>query len=160
MACILVTYQALRHGEVDSIACFTGKPVTQNVIRGRAEATGRGVFYGLRECMRYEEDMKKIGLTKGIEGKTMVVQGLGNVGSNTALISQAEGNVKIIGVAESEGSIHGPDGINVEKLMAFRKETGSIIGFPGTKHIGDASAALELECDILVPAALDNQITV
>jgi len=159
MAWILDTYQALRHGEVDSIACVTGKPVTQNGIRGRAEATGRGVFYGLRECMRYEEDMKKIGLTKGIEGKTMVVQGLGNVGSNTALISQAEGNVKIIGVAEREGSIHGPDGIDVEKLLAFRKETGSIIGFPGTKHIGNASAALELDCDILVPAALENQIT-
>jgi glutamate dehydrogenase (NAD(P)+) len=159
MAWILDTYQALRHGEVDSIACVTGKPVTQNGIRGRAEATGRGVFYGLRECMRYAEDMEKIGLTKGIEGKTMVVQGLGNVGSNTALISQNEGKVKIIGVAEREGSIHGPDGIDVEKLLAFRKETGSIIGFPGTTHIGNASAALELECDILVPAALENQIT-
>ncbi len=159
MAWILDTYQALRHGEVDSIACVTGKPVTQNGIRGRSEATGRGVFYGLRECMRYAEDMEKIGLTKGIEGKTMVVQGLGNVGSNTALISQNEGKVKIIGIAEREGSIHGPDGIDVEKLLAFRKETGSIIGFPGTTHIGNASAALELECDILVPAALENQIT-
>lgn len=160
MAWILDTYQALRHGEVDSIACVTGKPVTQNGIRGRAEATGRGVFYGLRECMRYAEDMTKLGLTPGIEGKTMVVQGLGNVGSNTALISQAEGQVKIIGVAEREGSIHGPDGIDVVKLLAFRKETGSIIGFPGTTHIGNASAALELDCDILVPAALENQITV
>lgn len=160
MAWILDTYQALRHGEVDSIGCVTGKPVTQNGIRGRAEATGRGVFYGLRECMRYEEDMKKIGLTKGIEGKTMVVQGLGNVGSNTALISQAEGNVKIIGVAEREGSIYAPEGLDVKKLLEFRKETGSIIGFPGSKHIGDAAAALELECDILVPAALENQITV
>lgn len=159
MAWILDTYQALRHGEVDSIACVTGKPVTQNGIRGRAEATGRGVFYGLRECMRYEEDMKRIGLSKGIEGKTMVVQGLGNVGSNTALISQREGQVKIVGIAEREGSIHGPDGIDVEKLLAFRKETGSIIGFPGTTHIGGPSAALELECDILVPAALENQIT-
>jgi glutamate dehydrogenase (NAD(P)+) len=159
MAWILDTYQALRHGEVDSIACVTGKPVTQNGIRGRAEATGRGVFYGLRECMRYADDMKKIGLSPGIEGKTMVVQGLGNVGSNTALISQKEGNVKIVGVAEREGSIHGPDGIDVEKLLAFRKETGSIIGFPGTTHIGNASAALELDCDILVPAALENQIT-
>lgn len=159
MAWILDTYQALRHGEVDSIACVTGKPVTQNGIRGRAEATGRGVFYGLRECMRYEEDMKRIGLSKGIEGKTMVIQGLGNVGSNTGLISQREGQVKIIGIAEREGSIHGPNGIDIEQLLAFRKETGSIIGFPGTTHIGGPSAALELECDILVPAALENQIT-
>lgn len=159
MAWILDTYQALRHGEVDSIACVTGKPVTQNGIQGRAEATGRGVFYGLRECVSHEEDMKRLGLTKGMAGKTMVVQGLGNVGSNTAIISQKEGDVKIIGVSEREGSIHGPNGIDMEKLLAFRKETGSIIGFPGTSHIGDARAALELECDILVPAALENQIT-
>jgi glutamate dehydrogenase (NAD(P)+) len=159
MAWILDTYQAFRHGEIDSIGCVTGKPVTQNGIRGRAEATGRGVFYGLRECMSYEEDMKKIGLTKGIAGKTMVVQGLGNVGSNTALISQKEGDVKIIGIAEREGSIHGPNGIDVEKLLDFRRATGSIIGFPGTQHIGGPGAALELECDILVPAALENQIT-
>ncbi|MBL7826652.1 MAG: Glu/Leu/Phe/Val dehydrogenase [Saprospiraceae bacterium] len=159
MAWILDTYQALRHGEVDSIACVTGKPVTQNGIRGRAEATGRGVFYGLRECVSHAEDMKKLGLEKGIAGKTMVVQGLGNVGSNTAIISQQEGDVKIVGVSEREGSIHDPNGIDIEKLLAFRKETGSIIGYPGSKHIGDARAALELPCDILVPAALENQIT-
>lgn len=159
MAWILDTYQAFRHGEIDSIGCVTGKPVTQNGIRGRAEATGRGVYYGIRECMSHEEDMVKIGLTKGIAGKTMVVQGLGNVGSNTALISQQEGDVKIVGIAEREGSIHDPNGIDVEQLMAFRKATGSIIGYPGSKHIGDASTALELECDILVPAALENQIT-
>ncbi|MFN7325250.1 MAG: Glu/Leu/Phe/Val family dehydrogenase [Chitinophagales bacterium] len=159
MAWILDTYQAFRHGEIDSIGCVTGKPVTQNGIRGRAEATGRGVFYGIRECMRHEEDMVKIGLTKGIEGKTMVVQGLGNVGSNTALISQREGQVKIVGISEREGSIHNPNGIDVEQLLAYRKSNGTIIGFPGTTHIGGPLAALELECDILVPAALENQIT-
>jgi len=159
MAWILDTYQAFRHGEIDSIGCVTGKPITQNGIRGRAEATGRGVFYGIRECVSHAEDMKKIGLSRGIAGKTMAVQGLGNVGSNTAIISQQEGDVKIIGIAEREGSIYDPNGIDVEKLMAFRKETGSIIGYPGSKHIGDASAVLELECDILVPAALENQIT-
>jgi glutamate dehydrogenase (NAD(P)+) len=159
MAWILDTYQAFKHGEVDSIACVTGKPVTQNGIRGRAEATGRGVFYGLRECLSYAEDMAKIGLSAGISGKTMVVQGLGNVGSNTALISQKEGDVRIIGIAEREGSIQDLNGIDIEKLMQFRKDTGSIIGFPGTTHIGNSSAALEMECDILVPAALENQIT-
>lgn len=159
MAWILDTYQALRHGEVDSIACVTGKPVTQNGIRGRAEATGRGVFYGLRECISHEEDMQKIGLTKGIAGKTMVVQGLGNVGSNTALISQKEGGVKIIGISEREGSIFDTNGIDVEQLLAYRKEHGTIVGYPGSTHIGGPLAALELECDILVPAALENQIT-
>jgi len=159
MAWIMDTYQALRHGEIDSIACVTGKPVTQNGIRGRAEATGRGVFYGLREAMTHEEDMRKLGLTKGIAGKTMVVQGLGNVGSNTALISQQEGDVRIIGIAEREGSIYNEKGIDVEKLLAFRKETGSIMGFPGSTALANNLAALELECDILVPAALENQIT-
>ncbi|MCB0528589.1 MAG: Glu/Leu/Phe/Val dehydrogenase, partial [Saprospiraceae bacterium] len=159
MAWILDTYQAFRHGEIDSIGCVTGKPVTQNGIRGRAEATGRGVFYGLRECMSHEADMKKIGLSKGIAGKTMVVQGLGNVGSNAALISQHEGDVKVIGVAEREGSIYSEKGIDVEKLLAFRAETGSIIGFPGTKSLPNNLDALELDCDILVPAALENQIT-
>jgi len=159
MAWIMDTYQALRHGEIDSIACVTGKPVTQNGIRGRAEATGRGVFYGLREAMSHEDDMRKLGLTRGIAGKTMVVQGLGNVGSNTALISQQEGDVKIIGIAEREGSIYNANGIDMEKLMAFRKETGSIMGFPGSTALENNLAALELECDILVPAALENQIT-
>lgn len=159
MAWILDTYQAFRHGEIDSIGCVTGKPVTQNGIRGRAEATGRGVYYGIRECMSHEEDMTKLGLTKGIAGKTMVVQGLGNVGSNTALISQKEGDVIIVGVSEREGSIFNAKGIDVEKLLAYRKANGTILGFPGTEHIGGPLAALELECDILVPAALENQIT-
>ena len=160
MAWILDTYQAFRHGEIDSIGCVTGKPVTQNGIRGRAEATGRGVFYGLREAVSFADDMQKIGLTKGIAGKPMVVQGLGNVGSNTAIISQQEGDVKVIGVAEREGSIYDPKGIDIEKLIAFRAETGSIMGFPGSTALPNNLAALELECDILVPAALENQITV
>jgi glutamate dehydrogenase (NAD(P)+) len=159
MAWIMDTYQAFKHGEIDAIACVTGKPVTQNGIKGRAEATGRGVYYGLRECVSYEADMKKIGLKPGMKGKTMVIQGLGNVGSNTGLISQKEGGVKIIGIAEYEGSIYSEKGIDIEKLLAFRKETGSIVGFPGTTKLEKNTSALELECDILVPAALENQIT-
>ncbi len=158
MAWIMDTYQALRHGEIDSIACVTGKPVTQNGIRGRGEATGRGVFYGTRELCNDKEMMKKVGLKPGIKGKTMVIQGLGNVGSHTGLISQKEGGVKVIGVAEYEGSIYSEKGIDIESLLAFRQSTGSILGFPGTKNLGSNTAALELECDILVPAALENQI--
>ncbi len=159
MAWIMDTYQTLKHGEIDAVACVTGKPVTQNGIRGRVDATGRGVFYGLRRCFQFEEDMAKIGLTKGIKGKTMVIQGLGNVGSHTGLISIREGGVKVIGVAEYEGSIHNPDGIDMQKLLDFRKETGSIVGFPGSTTLENRMSALELECDILVPAALENQIT-
>lgn len=159
MAWILDTYQTFKHGELDAVGCVTGKPVSQSGIKGRTEATGRGVFYGMREAMSFADDMKLIGLTPGIAGKTMVIQGLGNVGSYTGIISQQEGDVKIIGVAEYEGSIHDPNGIDIEKLLSFRKETGSILGFPGSKTLKDRMAALELECDILVPAALENQIT-
>ncbi len=160
MAWIMDTYQTLRHGEIDSIACVTGKPVTQNGIRGRNEATGRGVFYGTRELCNDKDAMKKLKLDSGIAGKKMIVQGLGNVGSFTAQISQNEGDAKIIAVAEREGAIMNPKGLDIEKLLAFRKETGSILGFPGSKTItGGIAECLEMECDILVPAALENQIT-
>jgi len=102
--------------------------------------------------------MASAGLTTGMAGKTMVVQGLGNVGYHTSRISINEGGVKLIGVAEYEGSILKEDGIDIEALMAFRKETGSIVGFPGSTTLENREAALELECDILVPAALENQI--
>lgn len=158
MTWILDTYMALRNGEIDAAGCVTGKPVTQNGIRGRTEATGRGVFYGLRELLNNKKEMEKIGLEPGIAGKTMVIQGLGNVGSYTGLISQQEGDAKIIAVAEYEGAIFSKDGIDIEKLVKFRKETGSIVGFPGTKKLAKREDALELECDILVPAALENVI--
>ncbi len=158
MAWIMDTYQALKHGDIDGIACVTGKPVTQNGIRGRAEATGRGVYYGIRELLNDGDMMKKAKMKTGTKGKTMVVQGMGNVGSNAALISQKEGGFKIIAVAEREGAISGAD-IDIEDLLAFRKKTGSILGFPGTKTLSGISEALEMECDVLVPAALENQIT-
>lgn len=159
MAWILDTYTTFNHGEIDAMACVTGKPVSQGGIAGRTEATGRGVFYALKEIFSYEDDMKKYGLTAGLEGKTMVVQGLGNVGYYASMISQTEGKVKIIGVAEYEGSIYNPNGIDIEKLVAFRKETGSILNFDGCTNLETRTAALELECDILVPAALENVIT-
>ena len=159
MAWILDTYQQLRNGELDSAACVTGKPVNQNGIRGRTEATGRGVFYGLREMLKDEDDCKKWGLSPGIEGKTMVIQGLGNVGSFTGTISIDEGDVKVICVSEIEGSIYNPKGIDVHKLIKYRKSKGSIIGFPGTKKLKDRGDWVGVECDILVPAALESQIT-
>ncbi|MFK8101103.1 MAG: Glu/Leu/Phe/Val dehydrogenase [Saprospiraceae bacterium] len=159
MAWILDTYQTFKGGEIDAAGCVTGKPVSQNGIRGRTEATGRGVYYGIRECVSYADDMKKIGLETGMEGKTMVIQGLGNVGSYTGTISQDEGGVKIIAVSEYEGAIHDPKGIDMHKLLKFRKDTGSIINFPGSTTLKSREAALELACDILVPAALENQIT-
>ena len=158
MAWILDTYQQLNVGEIDSIACVTGKPVNQNGINGRTEATGRGVYYGLKEALSYADDAKAMGLEPGMEGKTMVIQGLGNVGYYTGIISQEEGGAKIIGVSEIEGTIVNPDGIDIKKLYKYRKDKGTIIGFPGTKKLEVREDWVGIECDILVPAALESQI--
>ncbi|MCB0580413.1 MAG: Glu/Leu/Phe/Val dehydrogenase, partial [Phaeodactylibacter sp.] len=154
-------YRTFNGDDIDAAGCVTGKPVNQHGIRGRTEATGRGVFYGIREACNQADDMKRLGLSPGIEGKTMVVQGLGNVGSYTATISQDEGGVRIVGVGEVEGAIYKKDGIDIHDLLKFRKETGSILGYPGATILDkeDRKAVLEMECDILVPAALENQIT-
>src|SRR6187399_383666 len=159
MAWILDTYQTFNHGEIDSAACVTGKPENQSGIRGRTEATGRGVFYGIRQFLSYADDCKAVGLTPGIAGKTMVIQGLGNVGSYSGTISQEEGDAVIIGVSEIEGTIVSEKGINMEKLLKYRKEKGTILGFPGTKTLADRHDWISIDCDILVPAALENQIT-
>lgn len=159
MAWIYDTYLTFKGGDIDAAGCVTGKPVSQNGIRGRNEATGRGVFYGLRELCDTHDAMKKVGLDKGLRGKKVVIQGLGNVGSFTGSIMQNEGDVNIIAVSEYEGSIYCEKGIHIEDLLAYRKQNGSILGFPGTTNLPSKEAALELECDILIPAALENQIT-
>ncbi|HEY3386897.1 MAG TPA: Glu/Leu/Phe/Val dehydrogenase [Saprospiraceae bacterium] len=159
MAWILDTYQTFKHGEIDAAACVTGKPESQNGIKGRTEATGRGVYYGIRQFFSYPEDAKAIGLTPGIAGKTMVIQGLGNVGSYSGSISQDEGDAIVIGVSEIEGTIYNEKGINIEKLLKFRKDKGTILGFPGTKTLPERNDWVAIPCDVLVPAALENQIT-
>jgi glutamate dehydrogenase (NAD(P)+) len=160
MAWILDTYQTFNHGEIDAAACVTGKPENQSGIRGRTEATGRGVFYGIRQFLSYPDDCKALGLTPGIAGKKMVIQGLGNVGSYSGSISQVEGDAIIIAVSEIEGTIYSEKGINIEKLLKFRKDKGSMVGFPGTTTLPERNDWVAIPCDILVPAALENQITV
>ncbi|MEP7268502.1 MAG: Glu/Leu/Phe/Val dehydrogenase [Saprospiraceae bacterium] len=159
MAWIYDTYMTFKGGEPDAIACVTGKPAHQYGIQGRVEATGRGVYYGIRDFCDDSIQMKALKMTKGIEGKTIVIQGLGNVGSFTGSICLEEGGAKIIAVSEFEGSIYNPAGIDINALVEYRKANKSILGFPGTKKLRDRMAALELECDILIPAALENQIT-
>lgn len=159
MAWILDTYQTFKHGEIDAAACVTGKPESQNGIKGRTEATGRGVYYGIRQFLSYADDAKALGLEPGIAGKTMVIQGLGNVGSYSGSISQVEGDAIIVGVSEMEGTIVNEKGINIDKLLKFRKDKGTILGFPGTKTLPDRKDWVAINCDILVPAALENQIT-
>lgn len=158
MGWILDTYRTFR-GEIDANACVTGKPVTLNGIRGRTEATGRGVYYAIREALNNDTLSSKLGLPKGTEGKTIAIQGLGNVGFYTGSICQDEGHMKIVSVSEYEGAIYSEEGIDIHALMKFRKETGSILGFPGTTTHGDRADTLFFDCDVLIPAALENQIT-
>ncbi len=159
MAWILDTYQTFKGGEIDAVGCVTGKPVNQNGISGRTEATGRGVYYGLREFCLQKNEMKALGLTPGIEGKTIVIQGLGNVGSYAGTISQEEGGARVIAVSEIEGTIVSDDNINIKELLAYRKSNKTIIGFPGTTQLKERNDWIGLKCDILIPAALESQIT-
>jgi glutamate dehydrogenase (NAD(P)+) len=156
MGWILDTFRQLSN-DINSEACVTGKPVAMGGIRGRTEATGRGVYFGIREACDNKEDMEELGMEVGLSDKTFIVQGLGNVGYHAAKY-MIEGGATLVGVAEIEGSIYDADGIDLEKLVEFRETTGSIIDFGDTKEMKSNTAVLEEECDILIPAALENQL--
>jgi len=159
MAWIADTFEALRQGELDSMACVTGKPVSHGGISGRSEATGRGVYYGIREMLNDELACKRAGLDMGVKGKRIVVQGLGNVGYHAASILVKEGGAIIVGVGEYNGAVWCEDGIDIEGLHAHRKKTGYIQDFGGYRQLDDSLDCLEIECDVLIPAALDMVIT-
>lgn len=157
MAWIVDTYQSLRPGEIDAAGCVTGKPVTQGGVRGRREATGLGIFYGIREICNMPDVMEKLGLTPGLEGKRIIVQGLGNVGYHAAKFFQNAG-AKIVALAEYEGSIYSEAGLDVDEVFQHRKSSGSILNFKDATNFAKNTDALEYDCDILIPAALENVI--
>lgn len=157
MSWIVDTYASLFPGELNAQACVTGKPIAQGGVRGRTEATGLGVFYGVRELCNVEEEMTKIGLPTGIAGKTVIIQGMGNVGYYAAKFFQEAGAI-IVGLAEMEGGIYNKDGLILDDVVAHRKSTGSILDFPGATNIVNSALTLEQPCDILIPAALEAVI--
>ena len=158
MSWIMDTYVSFNPGE-NSIACVTGKPVEQGGVRGRTEATGRGVYYGLKEVCSYEEDMTRVGLTKGLAGKSVIVQGFGNVGYYAAEIMHDNG-AKIIGVAEYEGAIYNANGLDPRDVFNHRSNSGSILNYHNSEQEFENSLeCLEQPCDILVPAAIEGVIT-
>lgn len=158
MAWIMDTYKSISPS-LNAEGCVTGKPVGLGGIRGRTEATGRGVFFGIREACENKEDMKELGLTVGLDGKTVIVQGFGNVGYHSAKYMM-EAGAKIIAICEYDGAIHNEKGIDIEALYKHRNEHGTITTFKDVKLIKDSASAMELDCDILIPAALEAQITV
>lgn len=158
MAWIADTYATFKYDDLNALGCVTGKPIGQGGIHGRTEATGLGVYYGTREALENAEDCKVLGLTPGIKGKRVILQGLGNVGFYAGKFF-AEGGAVIVGIAEREGGIYNADGLDIEKVFQYRKEGGSILNYPGAKNVEPSLAVLEMDCDILIPAALENQIT-
>ena len=158
MAWIADTYATFKYDDLNALGCVTGKPLGQGGIQGRTEATGQGVYFGLREAISSAEDMKPRGLTAGIAGKRIIVQGLGNVGFYSAKFCQEGGGI-ITGIAEREGGIYNENGLDVEAVFKHRNETKSILNYPGAKNFANTMELLEMDCDILIPAALENQIT-
>ena len=159
MAWIADTYQTLHPEDINALACVTGKPPSQGGIEGRADATGRGIQYGIREFFRHKEDVKRAGLRGGLEGKRVILQGLGNVGYHTAKLLSEEDGARVVGIAERDGALFDEGGLDVDAVAAYKQEHGKIAGFPGGTFAEDSRGALEGDCDILVPAAMENQIT-
>ncbi|MES2880815.1 MAG: Glu/Leu/Phe/Val dehydrogenase, partial [Bacteroidota bacterium] len=157
MAWIVDTYQSLRPGEIDAAGCVTGKPITQGGVRGRREATGLGIFFGIREVCNMPDIMERFGLPVGIDGKRVVIQGLGNVGYHAAKFFQKAG-AKIIALAEYEGAIYNENGLDIDAVFEHRKTSGSILHFNHGTNFAKNLDALEYDCDILIPAALENVI--
>ena len=159
MAWMADTYKHLRPDDINYLACVTGKPVHHGGIQGRVEATGRGVQYAIREFFRHEDDLKTANLSGTLEGKTCVIQGLGNVGFHAAKFLSEQDGVKITAVIEHNGALINDDGIEIEELQQYIKQHNSIENYPCAQFIENGVAVLEKECDMLIPAALENQIT-
>lgn len=159
MSWIADTYLTMNPGQLDALGSVTGKPLSLSGIDGRKTATGRGVAIAIRECVDIAEDMKPLGLEPGLGNKRVIIQGLGNVGYNTAKVLEEFGAI-IVGVCEFDGALYNQNGLDVDEILEHRKTTGSILGYKGAKQeFTNPKEGLEQECDILVPAALENQLT-
>ena len=153
MAWMADEFRKLHPSELNAWACVTGKPVNKGGIGGRTEATGRGVQYALQAFFDNPIDVKKTGLTPGLKGKRVIVQGLGNVGYHAALFLSTEDNCLVTHVIERDGSIMDQKGINIEKLKEYILENGGVKGFNG--YVDKGSEILEEDADILIPAAME-----
>ena len=158
MAWIADQYARMNTTDINSRACVTGKPLNAGGIAGRVEATGRGVQYALQEFFRYEEDKAKAGLSGTLDGKRVIVQGLGNVGYHAAKFLSEEDGCKIVGVIERDGGLFDENGLDIEDLRAWIAKHGGVDGYPSGQYIKDGAKYLEEECDILIPAALEGVI--
>lgn len=158
MAWIADQYARMNTTDINARACVTGKPLNAGGISGRVEATGRGVQYALREFFRDARDVAKAGLSGKLDGKRVIVQGLGNVGYHAAKFLQQEDGAVIIGIIEHDGALFNAAGIDVESVREWIVKHGGVTGYPDAAHHAEGALVLEEECDILVPAALEGVI--
>ena len=158
MAWIADQYKRMNTTDINGNACVTGKPPNAGGIAGRVEATGRGVQYALREFFRHPEDVAQAGLSGTLDGKRVIVQGLGNVGYHAAKFLQEEDGCRIVGIIERDGALHSDAGLDVESVRAWLVKHGGIAGFPDANHRTEGATCMEEECDILIPAALEGVI--
>ena len=159
MAWIADQYKRMNTTDINGNACVTGKPPHAGGIQGRVEATGRGVQFALREYFRHPEDMMKAGLTGDLDGKRVIVQGLGNVGYHAAKFLSEEDGARVIAVIERDGALIDDAGLDIEDIRQWMNQTkGNLAGYPRAKHVADGAAVLEMACDILIPAAMEAVI--
>ena len=159
MGWILDAYKSSRPDDINHVACVTGKSVNHGGIKGRLEATGRGVCEALKEFFRHTDEVSKAKMdSPDLNDQKIIIQGLGNVGLHSAKSLFATG-AKIIGIAEKDGAIFNKEGINIIELEEYKQDKNTILGFPNTKKINTSSDLLTYDCDILIPAALENVIT-
>ncbi|GAA6199178.1 Glu/Leu/Phe/Val dehydrogenase [Aquicoccus sp. SU-CL01552] len=158
MAWIADQYARMNTTDINARACVTGKPLNAGGIAGRVEATGRGVQFALREFFRDPRDVEKAGLTGGLEGKRVIVQGLGNVGYHAAKFLAQQDGVRITGIIERDGALFDEGGLDVEAVHHWIARHGGVSGFPDATHTAEGAAVLEHDCDILIPAALEGVI--
>ncbi|KAM4774973.1 glutamate dehydrogenase 1, mitochondrial [Cyanocitta cristata] len=157
MSWIADTYAStIGHYDINAHACVTGKPISQGGIHGRISATGRGVFHGIENFVNEASYMSLLGMTPGFGDKTFAVQGFGNVGLHSMRYLHRFG-AKCVAVGEFNGSIWNPDGIDPKELEDFKLQHGTIMGFPKAKPL--EGSILETDCDILIPAASEKQLT-
>ena len=158
MAWMADQYARMNTTDINAKACVTGKPLNAGGISGRVEATGRGVQYALREFFRDDMGLQKAGLTGTLEGKRVVVQGLGNVGYHAAKFLSEEDGCKVIGIIEHDGALFDEAGLDVQAVRDWIAKHGGVSGYPTSTSHEDGAAVLEAECDILIPAALEGVI--
>jgi len=150
-------YKRLYPNDLNTWACVTGKPVSKGGIRGRVEATGRGIQYALQEAFRHPKDIEWAGLTGSLAGKRVVVQGLGNVGYHAAQFLSQEDDVLIVGVMERDGAVVNESGIDIDGLHRHVHESGGVKGYKG--YTADSNSVLTMDCDIFIPAAMEGVVT-